>query len=344
MADREQSSRVIRFHEVGGPEVLRIEDELPVQPGPGEVVLQVEAIGLNRAEAAFRAGQYLEQPAFPARLGYEASGRVSAVGAGVSDFAPDDAVCVLPGFSMNRYGVYGDWALVPVSALIKRPQGMSAIIGASVWMAYLTAYGAIVGLADIGSGDAVVITAASSSVGIAAIQICKRLGAVPIALTRDPGKAAALREHGADHVVVGTADSAVDAVAQATAGRGARLVFDPVAGPSVQALGEMLAPGGLMVLYGNLSGQAAETPFPFFAALGKGLAVRGYLVFELTRDKTRCDEAIRFITQGLADGGLNPVIAKTFRLDEIVEAHRYLESNQQIGKILVTTDGDQHDA
>jgi NADPH:quinone reductase-like Zn-dependent oxidoreductase len=260
-----------------------------------------------------------------------------AVGEGVTGYTEGDPVCVLPGFTMSRHGVYGDWAMVPTDALIKRPSGMSAVDGASVWMAYLTAYGAIVDLADIGAGDAVVITAASSSVGIAAIQLCKMLGAVPIALTRDTGKADALREQGADHVVVGTADSAVEAVMQATEGRGARLLFDPVAGPGVHALAEMSAPGGLIVLYGNLSGQAAETPFPFFAAVGKGLGIHGYLVFELIRDTDRCSRAVDFISRGLAEGKLKPVIANQFRLDQIVEAHRYLESNQQIGKIIVTT-------
>ncbi len=317
--------------------MLRIEQMPPSEPGAGEVLLRVEAIGLNRAEAAFRAGEYLEQPEFPARLGYEASGRVIAVGDGVGGFAPDDAVCVLPGFSMSRYGVYGDWALVPADVLIKRPPGMSAETGASVWMAYLTAYGAIVGLADVGEGDAVVITAASSSVGIAAIQLCRLVGAIPIVLTRDPAKADALLALGANTVVVGTAATAIDAVAEATGGRGARLVFDPVAGPLVQSLAEMVAPGGLMVLYGNLSGQAADTPFPFYAAVGKGFAVRGYLVFELIRDEARLDEAVRFIARGVAEGLLNPVIANSFSLDEIVAAHHYLESNRQIGKILVTT-------
>jgi NADPH:quinone reductase-like Zn-dependent oxidoreductase len=330
--------RVIRLHEMGGPEVLRIEEETAPAPGPGEVVLKVEAIGLNRAEAAFRAGQYLEQPEFPARLGYEASGIVTAVGVEVTRFASGYAVCVLPGLPMSRYGVYGDWALVPAHALIRRPSDMSAIEGASVWMAYLTAYGAIVDRAAIGAGDPVVITAASSSVGIAAIQICKALGAVPIALTRDAAKADALREQGADHVVVGTAETAVDAVVQASGGNGARLVFDPVAGPGVHALAEMLAPGGLMLLYGNLSGQAAETPFPFFAAVGKGLGVQGYLVFELIHAVDRRNRAVDFITQGLAQGRLKSVIAKIFNLDEIVEAHQYLESNQQIGKIVVTTE------
>jgi NADPH:quinone reductase-like Zn-dependent oxidoreductase len=330
-------TRVVRFHETGGPEVLRIVEEAPGAPGAGEVLLQVEAIGLNRAEAAFRAGQYFEQPASPARIGYEAAGTVLAVGPGVVHLAAGDAVSVLPGFSMSKYGVYGDWAVVPAGAVIVRPAGMDAITGAALWMAYLTAYGAIVDLGRIGPGDAVVITAASSSVGIAAIQICNMLGAVPIALTRDPNKADALRAYGAAHVVVGTAATAVEAVARATTGRGARLVFDPVAGPSVLPLADMLGPGGLMVLYGNLSGQAAETPFPFMAAVGKGLAVRGYLVFELIQNPARRDDAVRAIAHGIAAGRLKPVIARTFELAEIVAAHRYLESNQQIGKIVVTT-------
>lgn len=329
-------SRVVRFLETGGPEVLRIAEEAPAMPGPSEVLLRVDAIGLNRAEAAFRAGQYLEQPQFPARLGYEASGQVLAVADDVRHVAPGQEVSVLPGFGMSRHGVYGDWALVPADAVIERPEGMDAITGAAVWMAYLTAYGAIVDIAGVRAGDAVVITAASSSVGIAAIQICRLLGALPIALTRDPVKAEALLAQGAE-VVVGSAETAIDAVKQATAGRGAHLVFDPVAGPAVLALADMVAPGGWLVLYGNLSGQAAQTPFPFFTSVGKGFAVRGYLVFELIRDAVRRNLAVRDIARGIADGRLKPVIARTFALDQIAEAHRYLESNRQIGKIVVTT-------
>jgi NADPH:quinone reductase-like Zn-dependent oxidoreductase len=117
---------VIRFHETGGPAVLGMKEELPATPGPGEVVMKVEATGLDRAEAAFCAGEYLEQPEFPPRLGYEANGIVAALG--------------LP---MSRHGVYGDWALVTAAALIPCSSNMSAIEGASVWMAYLTAYVAI---------------------------------------------------------------------------------------------------------------------------------------------------------------------------------------------------------
>src|SRR5882757_2509419 len=103
-------ARVVRFHEIGGPEVLRIENvEIP-PPGKGEVQISIHAFGLNRAEAMFRAGQYVSQPQFPARLGYEAAGTVAAIGEGVTAFKIGDAVSVVPGFDMNDYSYYGDLA------------------------------------------------------------------------------------------------------------------------------------------------------------------------------------------------------------------------------------------
>lgn len=330
-------SRTVRFHEVGAPEVLRLEQLDVGEPGPGELRVRIEAIGLNRAEAAFRAGRYIEAPALPARLGYEASGVVEAVGAEVGGFRPGDAVCILPAFSMNRYGVYAERAIVPAAAAVARPAGMDAVTGAAVWMAYLTAYGGLVDIAGIGPGDFVVITAASSSVGLAAIQICRRQGAVPIALTGNAAKAEALRRHGAAHVVVGAGEAAVAEVMGLTGGQGARLVFDPVAGPGVAALAGMLGAGGMLLIYGNLSGQGEATPFPFARAVRHGLSVRGYLVFEVIGDAERRARAMAYVSAGIADGRLKPVIARTFQLDDIVAAHRYLESNQQVGKIVVVT-------
>ena len=134
-------ARIVRFHRTGGPEVLQIEQvELP-PPGPGEVRLAVKALGLNRAEAMFRAGQYLEDPKFPARLGYEAAGTVLAVGPNVTDFKAGDAVSTVPAFSMNQYGTYGDEVNLPARALVKHPANLSWSQAAAVWMQYLTAYG-----------------------------------------------------------------------------------------------------------------------------------------------------------------------------------------------------------
>src|SRR5262245_16999954 len=106
-------ARVVRFHETGGPEVLKIEQLDVPPPGKGEVQIRVKALGLNRAESMFRRGEYLEQPDFPARIGYEAAGTVAAVGPGVDGFQVGDAVSTIPAFSMNQYGVYGDFVNAP---------------------------------------------------------------------------------------------------------------------------------------------------------------------------------------------------------------------------------------
>ena len=164
-------SRIVRFHRTGGPEVLQF-DELDIgSPKEGEVRIRVRALGLNRAEAMFRSGAYLEAPKLPARLGWEAAGEIEAIGPGVTGFSVGDAVSTIPAFSMNQYGVYGDVAIVPAHAVAKHPAGLSWSEAATIWMQYLTAYGALVEIAPPAMGDAVLITAASSSVGLAAIQI-----------------------------------------------------------------------------------------------------------------------------------------------------------------------------
>ena len=127
-------TRVVRFHETGGPEVLKIQNVDLRAPGEGELRVRVEAIGLNRAEAMFRSGAYLEAPVFPATNGYEASAIVAALGPGVTGFNVGDDVSVIPAFPLTKYGVYADEAIVPVHAIFKRPAGLSAIEAAAVWM------------------------------------------------------------------------------------------------------------------------------------------------------------------------------------------------------------------
>jgi NADPH:quinone reductase-like Zn-dependent oxidoreductase len=326
--------KIVRLHRTGGPEVLTIEDLPTRQPGAGEVRIRVEAIGLNRAETLFRAGRYLETPELPARIGYEAAGTVDAIGDGVDGFAPGDAVSVIPSFSMSRYGVYGEEAIVPARALAHTPAGLSAIQAAALWMQYLTAYGALVDIAGVAPGDNVIIPAASSSVGLAAIQIVNGLGGVSIATTRTGAKRDALLRAGARHVIVTERDDLIAEVMRITGGDGASVVFDPVAGPFVETLAQATARGGLIVLYGILSMQ--PTPFPLFRALSHGLTFRGYTLFEIAGVPERLERGKAFIAEGLAAGGLKPVIARTFPLAQIADAHRAMEANEHIGKIVVT--------
>ncbi len=328
-------ARVVRFHETGGPEVLKIE-ELDVRtPKAGEVRIAVKALGLNRAESMFRLGQYLEDPKLPSRLGYEAAGTIEAVGTGVKGFEVGDAVSTIPAFSQNDYGVYGDTALVPAFAVAKHPSSLSWEDAAAIWMQYATAYGALIDIAKLEAGDTLLIPAASSSVGIAAIQLANLVGATPIALTRTSRKKHPLLELGAAHVIATEEQDLVAEVKQLTGGKGARVVFDPVGGPTIAKLTGAMAEHGILFLYGALSTE--PTPLPLFEVLGKMLTIRGYLLFEISGDTERLERAKKFIIDGLTSGKLKPIVAKTFDgLDQIVAAHRYLESNEQIGKIVVT--------
>lgn len=330
-------TRVVRFHSIGGPEVLQVEDVTVREPGEGEIRVRIEAIGLNRAEAMFRAGQYLEQPVFPATNGYEASAIVAKLGPGVTGFDVGAPVSVIPAFPLTRYGVYGDEAVVPVHAVMKRPAGLTAVEAATVWMAYLTVYGALVDIANVQKGDAVVITAASSSVGLAAIQSVNHLGAVSIAATRTRAKAEDLKRHGAQHVIVTDEEDLAVRVMEITAGKGARVIFDPAAGPMLVKLAEAAAPGGIIIEYGALSPDPA--PFPLFPVLAKGLSIRGYTLFEFLPVRAKIEAAAAFIHGGFASGAFKPVVAKVFELADIVEAHRYLEGNTQLGKVVVTAKG-----
>lgn len=329
--------RTVRFHELGGPQVLRLEDVEIGEPGPGELLIRVDAIGLNRAEALFRGGRYIEPvKEFPARLGAEAAGVVEALGARVTGFEAGQAVSVVPAFSMNDYGVYAERAIVPAAAVLPRPRGLDAVAGAAVWMPYLTAYGALVEVGGMRAGDTVVLTAASSGVGLAAIQVARRVGAVPIATTRTGAKRDALLKAGAAEVIVTDDEDVVEGVLGATAGRGAEFVFDAVAGPGVLNLAKVVAPGGTLFLYGALSGEA--TPYPGFELGMPALNMRTYTVHETTRDPRRLRRAEAFVASGLGSGAFAPVVDRVFGLDEIVEAHRYLEAGTQVGKIVVAVD------
>jgi NADPH:quinone reductase-like Zn-dependent oxidoreductase len=326
--------KIVRFRALGGPEVLRIEEEAPKPPGKGEVRLKVRAVGLNRAESMFIRGQYLEPPKLPAGIGYEAAGVVEAVGPDVDKKWIGKQVSTIPAFSMNEYAMLGEEVIVPAAALGEYPAKLSPVEGAAVWMQYLTAYGALIAVSHLAKGDFVLIPAASSSVGIAATEIAKAEGAISIATTRKSSKKAELLSLGADQVITTEEEDMVARVKEITGGKGARVIFDPVAGPFLEKLAEAAAVGGIIFEYGTLSMQ--PTPFPLFTALIKGLCIRGYTLFEITRNPQKLPAAKKYVCDRLADGRFHPKVAKIFPFAQTVEAYKYLESNSQVGKIVIT--------
>src|SRR5712675_521931 len=327
-------SRTIKFAKAGAPEVLEfIETQVPA-PGPQEVRIKVKAIGINRAESMWRNDKYIEPVKFPAGLGYEAAGIVDAVGKDVTDFAVGDTVSTIPSFSLNQYFTYGEVILAPVHAVVKHPESLSFVEAASVWMMFLTAYGALVFDARVKAGDFVIIPAASSSVGLAAIQIANHAGATPIALTRTSDKKKRLHEAGAAHIVASREQDMVAEVMRITGGHGARIAFDPVGGADFPKLIAALANQGIAYIYGALSED--DTPIAVLGMIRKMPTIKGYSIRLVTGDEARRKVAVEYVTKGLASGALKPIIDRIFKFDDMVEVHRYLENSGQFGKIVVT--------
>lgn len=326
--------KIVRFHQTGAADVLKLEDMPLPEPAAGEVRLRVKAIGLNRAEVMFRRGMYLINPVLPSKIGYEASGTVEAIGEGVNHALLGTTMSTVPAFPADKYGVYGEVAIVPADALAAYPPQLSAEQGTSIWMQYLTAYGALVHFGKVTRGDFVIITAASSSVGLAAIEITNAEGAISIATTRTAEKKQELLALGAAHVIVTDDEDLAARVMEITAGKGARVIFDPVAGPGLEQLAAAAAPMGHIFVYGALS--TSPTPFPLFAVLHKHLTIKGYTLFEIVAQPEVRKKAQQYVFDHIVAGDFKPRIDKVFPLAQIVEAHQYMESNAQIGKIVVT--------
>jgi NADPH:quinone reductase-like Zn-dependent oxidoreductase len=327
-------SRTIKFAKAGGPEVFEFVETEVRAPGPSEVRIVVKAIGINRAESMWRLDDYIEPVKFPAGLGYEAAGIVNAVGSEVTGIAVGDEVNIIPSFSMNDYGTYGEVIIAPDYAVVKHPKSLSYAEAASVWMMFVTAYGALIEDAKVGKGDFVIIPAASSSVGLAAIQIANYAGATTIALTRTSDKREQLLEAGAAHVIATEETDLVKEVARITDGKGARVAFDPVGGPTLSKLLAALSFNGTVYLYGLLSPEV--TALPVLDMIAKVTSVKAHNIWMTSGDATRRKAAVEYVLKGLESGALKPIIDRQFKFDEMVDVHRYLEKNGQFGKIVVT--------
>ena len=223
---------------------------------------------------------------------------------------------------------------MPASRLAPIPDKLSSAEGAAVWMQYMTAYGALVMHGKVGPGDFVLVPAASSSVGLAAMEMVKDAGATAIAATRRGNKREALLAAGADHVIATEEEDLPARGREITGGKLARLVFDPVGGPFMEKLLAATAPGGTVFVYGALSSE--PTPFPLMQALGKSVRMQGYTLMDVSENPQALETAKRYIVERLEDGRLRPKIARTFPLAQTVEAYRFLASNEQVGKVVIT--------
>ncbi|MYQ43036.1 NADPH:quinone reductase [Streptomyces sp. LamerLS-316] len=323
--------RVVVFDRTGAPDVLHLVDEPLDEPGTGEVRIRIEAAGVNRLDQMMRAGHYPGPVRLPhARLGCEGTGTVDAVGPGVEGIAAGDAVIITAVPAMDLNGTYAEHTTVPATSVVPRPAGLDATGAAALWVAYSTAYGALVEKAGTRAGDHVLITAASSAVGLAAIQVARQIGAVPLAVTRTGAKKDALLAAGAEAVIATDRDDVSEAAHRLSGGVGADVILDTVMGPGLADLAKAAKPGGTLVTAGWLDPRPASFPMNW------PLTILGYASFEHTLDPTVVRRIAAFLEAGLRTGALRPTVDRVFRLDDIVAAHAYLEEGHQVGKIVVT--------
>ncbi|WP_431972557.1 zinc-dependent alcohol dehydrogenase family protein [Nocardia sp. bgisy134] len=323
--------QVVVFDRFGGPEVMHIVEEPAVEPAAGELRVRIEAFAVNPLDQMMRSGASPAPIALPhARLGVEGTGVIDAVGPEVAGLQAGDPVVLTAVPDASVRGSYAEYLTVPASRVLARPAGLGVAEAAAIWVAYSTAYGALVEKAGMRPGDHVLITAASGGVGRAAIQIANQIGAVPIAVTRHAAKQDDLLATGAAAVVATDRIGVAEAVRHHTGGTGADIVLDLVTGPGQLDLLAAARPGATLVAAGFLDPRPASFP------AGTPLTIHGYRSFEHTLDPVVVKRMAAFLNAGVRLGVLQPVVDKTFALDEVVEAHRHFEKGLYAGKIVVT--------
>jgi NADPH:quinone reductase-like Zn-dependent oxidoreductase len=321
--------RVVVFDEFGGPDVMHIVEEPAVEPAAGEVRVRIEAFAVNPLDQMMRSGTSPAPIPLPhARLGVEGTGVIDALGPGVTGLQAGDPVILTAIPDASVRGSYAEYTTVPANRVIARPAGLGITEAAAVWVAYSTAYGALVEKAGMRPGDQVLITAASGGVGRAAMQIANQIGAVPIAVTRHAARKDELIAAGAAAVVAADEEDLVEEVRRYVGGGGADIVLDLVMGPGQQQLLQAARPGGTLVVAGSLDPRPA--PFP-----NAPLTIYRYRSFEHTLDPVAVRRMAAFMNAGVRLGALRPAVGAEFGLDDVVEAHRHLDKGLHGGKKIV---------
>ncbi|MNL15799.1 Quinone oxidoreductase 1 [compost metagenome] len=328
----------VTFTEIGGPEVLQLKAlELP-PVGPSEVRVKIHAIGVNRFEALYRRNFYVIPPQLPAVMGVEGVGTIIELGAQVEDYSVGDRVSILPTQApIVGSGIYATHANVPMSAIVKSISGTSDVEEASIWMVALQAYNLLTKVA-VGPGDSVVVTAGTSSVGTALIQIARDMGATVFATTRAGSRKQELLDLGAHRAIATDEEVLSEVVKNATGGIGVKLVLDTVGGELLTQCVACLAERGSVFSYGAQTSPditAARIDVPLVALDRRSLTFVD--LFELIEVPERFTAAKEYIRGAVARGVLKLRIDSTFKLEDVQEAHRRMEDGQLSGKVVMTT-------
>jgi synaptic vesicle membrane protein VAT-1 len=337
--------RQIWISKAGAPEVLLVKEAPDPQPAAGEMRIRVEASGVNFADIMGRLGLYPDLPRIPVVPGYEAAGRIDAVGAGVdASWVGRDV------FSSTHFGGYADVVCVPQVQVFPRPPKMSAEQGASIPVNYLTAWQLIVAMGGLKAGETMLVHSAGGGVGIAATQIAKHIGAKVIG-TASAGKHEELRALGVDHLIDYRTEDFEKRAREITGGRGVELILDAIGGDSLKKGYRLLAPTGRLGIFGASSAATskgtgylgmvsmlANTPWLQFNPLSLMNANKavfgvnlGHMWGEFDRMRPWMEQVLDLWDQGV----IKPKIARVFKFDEAAAAHHFIQNRKNIGKVVL---------
>jgi NADPH:quinone reductase-like Zn-dependent oxidoreductase len=329
----------------GSPDVFEIRDAPVPTPGAGEIRLQVRAIGINFADILARQGLYPDAPRPPLVVGYETAGFVDALGAGVTGLSVGDRVVAL-----TRFGGYSEAVVVAATQAFRVPEELSDSEAVAIPVNYLTAALALYRMAALSGGEVVLVHNAGGGVGIAATQLA-RLRRASVIGTASAFKHAALRSFGVEHTIDYRHGDVAKEVSTITRGRGVDVILDPIGGESFMSSYRMLAPLGRLIILGISSASTGEqrnlwrafrawmsTPrFNPMSLINRNRGVFGLHVGHLWEERRQLTPIMEMLLSEFAAGRLKPVVARTFPLERVADAHRFIHSRANIGKVVLTT-------
>ena len=323
-------SKAVRIHEYGGPDVLRWEDVPTPEPAAGEALIRHEAVGLNYIDVYYRTGLY-KLSGFPAVLGMEGAGIVEAVAPGVSSVAPGDRVAY-----SSSMGGYAARRVIAADRLVKLPDAIDTVTAAGMMLRGLTVQALLRQVRPLQAGETILVHAAAGGVGLLLCQWARHIGATVIGVVSTEQKAEVARANGAAHAIVGLADLPAQ-VKRLTDGAMVPVVYDSVGKDSFMASLDSLSPRGLMVSYGNASGEVQGVNLSMLASRGSLYITRPTLMTYVAR-REALETAAAELFEVVTSGAISIQIGQRFALSHAGEAHRALESRATTGSTVLIPD------
>ena len=321
--------KAIRIHQTGGPDAMQWEDVEVGAPGPGEIRIRHEAVGLNYIDVYFRTGLY-PAPSLPFSPGMEGAGVVDAVGEGVDSLTAGDRVA----YAAPPVGAYAEERLMPADKVVKVPAGIDSSRAAAMMLQGMTVEYLLRRTRPVRSGDTILFHAAAGGVGLIACQWAKHLGATVIGTVGNDEKAELARAHGCDHPIVYTRENFTERVRELTDGAGVPVVYDAVGRDTFEGSLDCLQPRGLLVSFGQSSGKIDPFDVGILSAKGSLYITRPTLM-TYTASRSELEDSAQALFEVIDRGAVRITVNQTFPLAEAAAAHRALEARQTTGSTVL---------